>query len=157
DIRLLVVRTLLTYLELLGYFESGTPFYSTYQFQPLAPSADILKRFEGERRDFLAGVFKQSKKAKTWFHIDVEQAAAALNTQRDRVVKALDYLGEQKLLEVRAAGVRSRFRRLKPAGDLQKLAQTLHQRTLERETRELGRLRQVLDLVEHKGCQVSAL
>jgi ATP-dependent DNA helicase RecQ len=157
DIRLLVVRTLLTYLELKGYFESGTPFYSTYQFQPLAPSAEILGKFAGERRDFLAGIFKQSKKAKTWFHIDVEQAAAALNTPRDRVVRALDYLGEQKLLEVRAAGVRSRFRRLKNIDRPETLAHTLYERTLERETRELARLRQVLDLVEHKGCQVSAL
>ena len=35
DIRVSVVRTLLTYLELLGHLERGTPFYATYQFRPL--------------------------------------------------------------------------------------------------------------------------
>src|SRR5947199_7306520 len=32
DIRLLVVRTLLTYLELEGYLEAGTPIYAEYEF-----------------------------------------------------------------------------------------------------------------------------
>ena len=51
-----------TYLELLGYLEGGTPFYAKYQFQPLKPSQEILSSFEGERRQFLANVFRQSQK-----------------------------------------------------------------------------------------------
>jgi ATP-dependent DNA helicase RecQ len=157
DIRLLVVRTLLTYLELLEYIEGGTPFFSVYQFKPLAASAEILARFEGERREFLHAVFKQSKKAKTWFHIDVDEAAKAIGSDRDRVVRALDYLAEQSLLEVKSAGVRYRYRRLKTPDRLDALAQSLHRRTLDRETREIARLYQVVDLVKHDGCQVSAL
>ena len=37
DIRNTVARTLLTYLELLGHIDAGTPFYAEYQFKPLAP------------------------------------------------------------------------------------------------------------------------
>ncbi|MEO1085765.1 MAG: RecQ family ATP-dependent DNA helicase, partial [Acidobacteriota bacterium] len=66
DMRLLVVRTLLTYLELGGWIEAGTPTYSVYRFQPNAPSAEILGRFEGQRRDFLRDLFRQAKKARTW-------------------------------------------------------------------------------------------
>src|SRR5688500_6268120 len=40
DIRPTVVSTLLTYLELDGYLEAGTPFYARYQFQPLASSTE---------------------------------------------------------------------------------------------------------------------
>src|SRR5262249_44116571 len=49
DVRPLVINTLLTYLELDGYLESGTPFYARYQFQPQATSKEILDRFQGER------------------------------------------------------------------------------------------------------------
>ena len=42
DIRQLVVRTLLTYLELDGYLEEGTPFYARYQLRPLMLFDDIL-------------------------------------------------------------------------------------------------------------------
>lgn len=157
DIRMLVVRTLLTYLELDGYLEGGTPFYSAYQFKPLASSGQILSRFEGERRQFLADVFRNARKATTWFHIDLDQTAAALHTDRERIVRALDYLAEQQLLELKVEGVRHRFRRLRSPSDLAALADSLYQRTLKREARELARLRQVLDLVRHAGCQVGAL
>ncbi len=157
DIRLLVVRTLLTYLELLGYLEGGTPFYSTYQFKPLASSAEILSQFEGEPREFLASLFRQSAKAKIWFNIDVDKAASAIGSNRQRVVRALDYLGERQLMEVRSAGVRYRYKRLKTADDPGALANLLHERTLKREAREITRLHQVLDLVGHDGCQVSSL
>ena len=91
DIRQLVVRTLLVQMELNGFLQELTPFYSRYQFQPIATSSEILSRFEGERRQFLMAVFKQVHKAKTWFHIDLNKAAEAIDCPRDRIVRALDY------------------------------------------------------------------
>lgn len=157
DIRTLVVRTLLTYLELDGYLEGGTPFYSSYQFHPLCSSEQILGQFEGERREFLAGLFRQATKAKKWFRIDLDAAAANLGVDRVRVVRALDYLGEQQLLEVKTAGVRLRYRRLKLLGDLDALTEDLLGRMHKREQRDIARLREVLDLVTHDGCQASHL
>jgi ATP-dependent DNA helicase RecQ len=157
DIRFTVVRTLLTYLELLGHLESGTPFYATYQFKPLASSAEILARFEGERRDFLAKLFAQARKAKIWFEIDVDRAAEATGATRDRVIRALDYLAEQGLMELKTAGVRHRYRAVRRPDDPRALLQTLYDRIMLRETREIERLRQVAQWVEHDGCQVAAL
>ena len=157
DIRLLVVRTLLTYLELEGFLKGGTPFYSSYQFKPLVASAEILARFEGERREFIANIFRNSQQAKTWFKVDVERVATTLGTERERVVRALDYLGEQQLLEVKVAGVRLRYRRMNTPESLDGLAESLSTRMISREEAELGRLAQVVDLVTHDGCQVSSL
>ena len=42
DVRQLVLRTLLTYLELLGILRQGTPFYAGYEAKPLVPFADML-------------------------------------------------------------------------------------------------------------------
>ncbi len=157
DIRLLVVRTLLTYLELTGYLEGGTPFYSTYQFKPLQSSKEILARFQGERREFLAKVFQQTVKARTWFKIDVDAAARNINTDRDRIIRALDYLAEQGLLELKTEGVRLRYRRLKMPPELDALADKLFDRAVAREQNELARLDDVVSLVTHPGCQVSRL
>jgi ATP-dependent DNA helicase RecQ len=157
DIRPIVIATLLTYLELDGLLEAGTPYYARYQFRPLKTSAEILARFDGERRDFLATVFRQALKARVWFTLDLEQAARATAAPRERVVRALDYLAEQGLLEVKVGEVRHRFRRLRVPADLDELARSLHRRTLDREAREARRLRQVLELAGHDGCQVSHL
>ena len=157
DIRMLVVRTLLTYLELHGYLEGGTPFYAGYQFKPILSSKDILDQFSGDRRAFLVNVFRQATRARIWLSIDVDQAARAIGSTRDRIVRAFDYLGEHQMLEVKAQGVRHRYRRRDMPGDLDALAASLHQQATDRETREIARLQQVLAFASHDGCQVSAL
>ncbi len=157
DIRELVVRTLMTYLELLGYIEGGTPFYSVYRFRPLQPSADILAKFEGARRQFLAGIFRQASRGKKWLTLDAQAAAGRLGTDRERIVRALDYLAEQQMLEMESAGVRHRFRRCKTPEDTGALADSLYRRAVQREAREIGRLDRVVDLVTMNGCQVTAL
>lgn len=157
DIRVSVIRTLLTYLELLGHLETGTPFYSSYRFQPLVPSVEILARFQGERREFLARLFAQAKKAKKWFQLDVDEACQAIGAPRARVVRALDYLAEQHCLELQTSGVRYRYHLQGRPDDLEALVRTLNERLLQRESREIGRLGEVANLVEHDGCQVAAL
>jgi len=157
DIRPLVLRTLLTYLELDGYLRGGTPFYADYQFKPLMESGQILDRFQGERRQFLAGLFRQAERARTWFHIDPASAAGNLHTDRERVVRALDWLGEQQMLEVKVAGIRHRYERLKTPADIAALADSLHQRMLKREQAEVHRLQQVLELAGADSCQTAML
>ena len=157
DIRPLVLRTLLTYLELSDYLRSGTPFYANYQFKPLLSSTEILSHFTGERRDFVAALFRQSVKARTWFSIDLKQAVITLNTTRERIVTALDWLGEQQWLEIKVAGIRYRFQRLRQPSSTEELALALHQRVLEREQAEIHRLQQVLNLIALDSCQTNAL
>ena len=157
DIRQLVVRTLLTYLELQGYIAGGTPFYSSYRFKPRASSKEILSHFEGERRDFVTQILSHAKKARLWFTIDAEAAAKSMQQPRERIVRALDYLSEQGWLELETQGTRNQFERLKMPDDLAALARQMHERTVQREASELSRLRDVVKLIEHDGCQVAAL
>ena len=157
DIRPLVLRTLLTRLELDGYLKGGTPFYANYQFKPLLSSAEILTRFEGERRQFIADMFKQATKSRIWFQIDLQAAAEALKSPRQRLVSALDYLGEQGMLEVKVAGVRNRYTILKTPDTTEALAKELSDDALSRQEREIQRLQQVVDWISLAQCQTSAL
>ncbi len=157
DIRPLVLRTLLTYLELAGYLEGGTPFYGEYKFKPLQSSSNILSRFEGERREFLTTLFRCASKSRVWFNINPTIAATALNTTRERVIRSLDWLGEQRLLEIKVAGIRHRFQQLKKPETIDLLVDELYQRILKREQAEIHRLQQVMDLVTLDDCQSNAL
>ncbi len=160
DIRPLVVGTLLTYLELAGVIAATAPFYREYSFVPLRPSAEILARFEGERAEFLRGVFRLAKKGTKWFKLDLEEAAATLpDTTRDRLVKAFGFLEEHGDLEVRPTGLRQAYRRLRrPEGkELAALRTELAARFETRERNDLARLRQVVDFVEGEGCLTGRL
>lgn len=157
DIRPLVLRTLLTYLELDEVLEGGTPIYGCYRFKPLTTSTEMLAPFDSERRQFLARVLKAANKKRTWFELDVELAATATNSPRDRVVRALDWLAESGHVELEPQGVRHRYRRLQVPADLDAYTETLVSRTQRRERAELTRLTQVLRLVTQDRCQVRTL
>lgn len=157
DIRPLVLRTLLTQLELQGYLTGGTPFYASYQFKPLYSSKEILGRFVGERRQFLSDIFRQATKARTWFDIDMDAAVTNLGATRQRLISALDYLADQQLLEVKVAGVRLRYVRKTHPDSVASLATELTQAAQQRENREIARLQQVVEWIVLDACQSSAL
>ena len=120
-------------------------------------SKEILSRFEGERQQFIAGLFKQATKNRIWFQIDLQAASDALNSPRQRLVTALDYLGEQGMLEVKVAGVRNRYTVLTQPASTEGLAQELSDDASNREQRELQRLQEVVDWISLATCQTSAL
>lgn len=156
DIRDLVTRTLLTYFELDGYLQGGTPYYAEYKFHPFVPSAKILEMFDADRQKFLSTIFKQTTKGTKWFTLDIERCVKATNSTRARVVNALEHLESRKLLELKVSGVRHRYKRL-TTPDFDELAESLNERIHERQTRELGRIDSLVKLLTLDGCQVSAL
>jgi ATP-dependent DNA helicase RecQ len=157
DIRQLVVRTILTYLELLGVLRQGTPFYATYEARPLEPMNALLGRVSGEPRQFLERVFQAAKKGRLWYRIETHTVAAHLNADRDRIVRALHYLEEHGAIELRASDVRLRFSRLGASGEADELVAKLAERFEQREAQEIRRIQQVLDLVDEPGCQTAML
>jgi ATP-dependent DNA helicase RecQ len=157
DIRLLVLRTALTYLELLGVLRQGTPFYAGYELRPLLDPDEIAAKFQGERAQFISAVFAAAKKGRVWYALDPEKVAASLGQDRDRVVRALDYLGQQGWAEVRVSEARQRYRRLRDSEEPEALVAELARRFQARERQEIGRVSQILALVTHDGCQVNAL
>ncbi len=157
DIRPLVLRTLLTYLELDGWLQGGTPVYGSYRFRERTPRADILARFDAERRQFLADLFDAARKAKSWWHLDLDSVARQINSPRDRIVKALDFLGAQGLLDVSPSGLLLRFRWRRPVSDTEHLARQLYARVRQREAAELRRLQRVLEFAGSSDCQASYL
>ena len=157
DVRPLVVRTLLTYLELDGFLEAMTPVYDRFRYRLIASEEDILARLpQSEPRKLMKGLFAASKKARIWFTVEAEKVAAKLNVPRDRIVKALDWLANQELVELKAEGLLHRYGRLRTA-DVEALTDDLYERVLAREQAELGRLAAVIDLAASNDCQVQAL
>jgi ATP-dependent DNA helicase RecQ len=157
DLRPLVLRTALTYLELRGMLRQGTPIYTTYQMRPLKPVLQIASAFEGERSQFIADLFAQAKEGTRWFTLDSQATAAALHQDRERIVRALDYMAQQQLVELRPSGVRLRFSRQPGKFDLDELTALIDQRFQQRELREIERIQDILKLVTRNGCQANAL
>lgn len=157
NMRALVLRTLITYLELDGWIEETTPIYSQYQFIPLQTSEQIFSNFDEQRREFLTTVFRQVTKSRKWCTIDIDRAALQAGSDRMRVVKAFDYLAEKGMIELKPSGLMHRYRRLKTSTNPDAVIDDLCARMKRREKRDLERLGDVIDQATGEGCQVSRL
>lgn len=158
DIRSLVLKTMLVYLELDGYLQGGTPLYTEYKFVPLRPSSEILADLpEGDERIFAKRVLAQSEKARKWFKIDVAATSEKLQVPREQVIRILDQLGEKGDLDLQASGIRQRYRIARPPEDPVELAHDLYERSLQREEREIERLSELQALLLYSECMSGAL
>jgi ATP-dependent DNA helicase RecQ len=152
DVRELVVKTLLTYLELKGVLVPTGPVYTEFKFQPLTPSVDILKKFNAERAAFIKNLFRCAVKGKTWFTIDVVKVAEQIGEDRSRIVAALDYLDQSGDITLQTAGLKYGYKFASRPTDASELIEHLVERFARREEHDLARLHKVIDLAEGTGC-----
>ena len=106
DLRPLVLRTALTYLELGGILKQGTPFYAGYEMRPLQSKEAAIAAFKGEPAKMVADLFAFSKAGRIWHGLNPDLAAEALGQERKRIVKALEVMEERGLIELRASDAR---------------------------------------------------
>ncbi len=159
DLRPLVLRTVLTYLELDGVLRQGTPFYAGYRLRPLGDASleEVFGRFDESRAGFLRRLIETGKTGRTWTTLSPDSAAAELGEERSRIVAALDYLDRQGLVDVQPAELRHRSTLLALPASRAELVDRLLERFARREQAEIARIASVLALVTHDGCQVRAL
>jgi ATP-dependent DNA helicase RecQ len=148
DMRLLVLETLLSYLEMEGCLEATGPYYTDYQVAWNRPEAEILTLFDPLRANFLHALFARGRRAALWTHLNMEKILQGWDETRTRVVAALGYLEEQGHIRVKATGAMRGYRRLSKPLD----SQTLMRRFQSREERDLDRLRQMWNFAQHSGC-----
>lgn len=157
DIRILVVRTLLTYLELDKYLKATSPRYDSYKIKPLVSSNTILQHFDGERRQFVANILATLTKGRTWFSLNTVLAARQLGVERERIIKAVDYMAEQGWLEVKVSDLVHGYRWLRRIEQPKTLADELYGQLANREKNEVARVEEVFALAVSASCQAEVL
>ena len=157
DLRLLVLKTALTYLELDGIIKQGTPFYAGYEVAPHADWNSVYEAFSPKAADFLRKIVRASKQGTTWLHIDPDAAAERLGCPRAQIVRAVELMEQKNVAQVRASDLRHQFERTLPDWNKPALVAGLLERFAAREVAEIKRIGDVLKLVECAKCQTNAL
>ena len=157
DIRVGVVRTLLTYMELDGFLESVAPRYDTYKVKPLTSSKAILSNFEGEPRQFLSDLLSCLSKGRKQFLLNVAAAGKRLQCDRSRIVRAMDHLESRGWIELQTSDLVYGYRKRRLIGDTKVVADAYNDRLAEREQSEIARLDEVFALLAANECQAATL
>ena len=161
DLRMLVLRTSLTYLELCGVIRQGTPYYAGYDVLPKISVDDIVANFIGEHAKLVKSLFMLSKRGttlgKTKYSLNPDTIATALQQERKRVVRALEVMEQKGYVELKPSDVQHRYTSLKLDADPISLAEELAKRFLQREQQDILRLQQVMSLATLDSCLTNEL
>jgi ATP-dependent DNA helicase RecQ len=154
DIRPLVIETVITNLELDGILRPLGTFYASYQFRFLQPEPRVLSGHKPDRQAFLRRLFSAGKRGTKWITLNPDDAATALEEPRERILKALTWLQESGDIELKPSGSRQKYRLSEDAHrrDPKEITKKMQQLFADRERRDVERLRQVIELAEHRSC-----
>lgn len=157
DLRDLVLKTALTYMELMGVIREGTPFYNGYKVQFRTPPEQILTKFDVQRGEFLRKVFAAGRKGPRWLTLQPGDISRALQEPRERIERALEYLADTGDLELKMGELQHRFSRLTSEYTPKNIGEELVERFGRREQDEIARIQRLINFVEHPGCHANCL
>ena len=152
NIRLLPLKTLLVYLEMNNIIQSQYSYFASYRFKLIDSTEMIISRFQGERRSFVEAIFQCSSKARTWYCIDFEALWKTHQTDRKRVIAAIDYFHEQGWIDLESKQITEVYTIQNTQIPKQKLVDSLYSLFAQKESSEINRIHSMLDFFQSSQC-----
>ncbi|MGR2665246.1 RecQ family ATP-dependent DNA helicase [Vibrio campbellii] len=152
NIRQLPLKTLLVYLELAKVIEAKYSYFAEYRFKFLQDRSFILNQFQGERRQFVEAIFACSTKAKVWCQVDLEALWMNYQSERSRVVAALDYFHQNGWIELESKQLTDVYSVLPATQNQEAISQHLAELFQSKEHKDIERIHTMLDLFQSSDC-----
>ncbi|XQW84315.1 RecQ family ATP-dependent DNA helicase [Thalassotalea piscium] len=152
NIRQLPLKTLLVQLELLKVVKPLFTYFADFKYKFNLSEKEIIERFSGERQTFLKAVFAASHKKKIWAEPDFERLMQEYQSDRARVVVALEYLSEQGLITLEVKKSTEVFQVNLPALANENLAKQLFTYFKDKEQSEIARIHRLISFLQSSQC-----
>lgn len=152
DIRPLPLKTLLVYLDMEGIIRPKYTYFEEYSFKYYDPPEQILERFEGERQAFLRVLFSKCTPKTVWNYVDVTAVLRDYQTERSRVVAALEYFAEKKWIELRAQKSTETYDILTRSFDIDQMTDKIFKMFSDKEASEIRRIQEMIAFFESPTC-----
>lgn len=157
DIRQTVIETMFTYLEMDGVLEAGGKSFDTYRAKLLRPLKALLAGRKPKERKQLEHLFAPLDAEWKWLSVKIPEVAPELGISPDALRHLISELEAGGDIALKKSGWRQAYRLKKPDADPKSISAAMTEKLRERETRELGRLDQVLALAQTKRCLTQTL
>ncbi len=152
NIRQLPLKTLLVYLEVEGIIKAKYSYFAEYKFKLLITQTELIQQFQGERQTFVQAILDHSQQAKIWATLDFEQLQNNYQTDRQRVITALEYFQEKNWLELESKQMTDVYQVLNDQFDISDLTQKIHQKFKHKEQSQIQRLKEMIKLFQSQDC-----
>lgn len=157
DIRQTVVEIILAYLETEGIITLRGRFFDTARMKPLRSFEKIFAGRRPAERKLLEGIFAELDAEWKWLTLKIGESAPRLGVPPDKLRITLGELEAAGDVVLRRSHWRQAYKIKKAHGDLRALADEMAERFKKRESNDLSRLDQVLNLSASKKCLTKTL
>ena len=152
NIRLLPLKTLLVYLSMEEIIRPKMTYFDEYSFKYAMEPADIVNRFEGERKRFVAAILDHCQTKKIWTTVDIPAIMDSFRTDRQRILTALEYFDENGWIELRSRQAVDVYDILTQAFDPDVMANKMHALFETKERVEIQRIHNMVGFFESDEC-----
>ncbi|WP_027856357.1 RecQ family ATP-dependent DNA helicase [Marinobacterium jannaschii] len=152
NIRQLPLKTLMVQLEMRGLIQPLYSYFAEYRYKFTSSREAVLARFSGERQAFLAALFDATRFKRVWGEPDFEVLQQHYQSDRGRVITALEFLQQSGMIELESKKMTEVYRvdpvRLADPA----LAGELHHYFKAREQSEVKRIAALVRFFELDRC-----
>jgi ATP-dependent DNA helicase RecQ len=152
NIRMLPLKTLLVYLAMEKVIRPKLSYFEEYSFKFNAQPATIIDSFQGERKQFVATIMDHCHTRKIWTMVDIPAIVNSFDTDRQRVIAALEYFDEKGWIELQSKQAVEVYDILTQAFDIDDLAEKMDALFKKKEHVEIQRIHDMVGFFESNAC-----
>ncbi len=152
NIRALPLKTLLVYLDMEGIIRPKFTYFDEYSFKYRAEPAQIMSRFQGERRQFVTTLLKHCHTKKTWTYVNIQDMLNNYKTDRQRVIAVLEYFAEKGWIELQSKQAVDVYDIMNQAFDIDRMTEKMYSLFKSKEDHEIQRIHNMVKFFESDSC-----
>jgi ATP-dependent DNA helicase RecQ len=152
NIRLLPLKTLLVYLAMEKVIRPKLTYFEEYTFKFITGPTTIINSFDGERKQFVAAILDHCHTRKIWTTADVPAILKSYDTDRQRIIAALEYFDEKGWIELQSKQAVEIYDILNQAFDLNDMTKKMDALFKIKERVEIQRIHNMVRFFESDTC-----
>ena len=152
NIRILPLKTLLVYLAMENIIRPKLTYFKEYVFKYKTEPTNIVSHFEGERKQFVTGVLKHCHTKKVWTDVDIQAILNSQQTDRQRILAALEYFDENGWIELQSRQAVDVYEILTQNFNCDDLAEKMYALFKQKENLEIQRIHNMMGFFESDAC-----
>jgi ATP-dependent DNA helicase RecQ len=152
NIRMLPLKTLLVYLDMEGIITPQFTYFNEYSFKYNCQPANIINSFQGERKHFVTTIIKHCLTKKIWTIVDIQGILNNYNTDRKRIITALEYFEEKGWIELQARQAIEIYDIKTQAFNIDTIAEKMYNLFKSKEDHEIQRIHEMIRFFENDSC-----
>ncbi len=152
NIRMLPLKTLLVYLDMEGIITPKFTYFEKYSFKYNSEPANIINSFKGERKHFVKTIIKHSSSKKIWSYVDIQEILNNYNTDRKRIINALEYFEKKGWIQLKSNNVIEIYNINNQSFNIDKITGKMYKLFKNKEEHDIHRIHNMIRLFENDSC-----